>query len=240
MSTDRSPHEPGTRPSGSAISWRLISAVAAVLLAFVACAPARPTPRDSANGSDVAHASEPAPTGRGRPVESDELGWVKLDGVDLRGAFVASGAASSSTTVLLGADSATGALASWTTHDGAAWERHWLDGSTFGGGIPQVVVAGGPGFIALGWDIEPDPADRSTIWTSVDGIDWQQDPDASGRFEGGYVGYATVGSTVIVATCCAAGAPSFHVSDDGLAWAVAAVPAGPLDGPMHLAANSLE
>ena len=166
-----------------------------------------------------------------------DLAWIPLSGLDLRGAFVANGAASGSTTVLLGADTKTGALAAWTSTDGGHWQRHWLDGATFGGGIPQAIVAGGPGFVALGWNITPGLDTHPVVWTSSNGVDWSADPDRSGRFDEDLTAVAATPSSIVVATCCtASGGPSLRTSSDGIAWLDTTPPAAAHAGRFHLAA----
>ncbi len=174
---------------------------------------------------------------------STSLAWTPLSGLDLRGAFVAQGAVSGSTTVLLGADTKTGALASWTSTDGAHWQRHWLIGSTFGGGVPQALVAGGPGFVALGWDITPKLGTEPVVWTSPDGVDWRPDPDPSGHFATDANGIASTGSSIVVATCCDTtgvfGRPFFRTSTDGITWVETTMPTTADNAAiLHVAANA--
>lgn len=172
-----------------------------------------------------------------------DLAWSPLTGLDLRGAVVGQGAVSGPITVLLGADTRTGALVSWTSTDGAHWRRHWLDGSTFGGGMPRAVVAGGPGFVALGWNVTPKlDTELVVVWTSPDGVVWQPDPDPSGHMPTGAQGIASTGSSIVVATCCdttgVSGRPFFRTSTNGITWVETRMPTADNAGVLHLAANA--
>jgi hypothetical protein len=220
------------------------AAVGVLALIVAGCAQTPPVPTASPivpPPSPVAASA--APTAAASPTGmATDLAWTPLAGLDLRGALVAQGAVSGPITVLLGADTRTGALASWTSTDGAHWQRHWLDGSTFGGGIPQGLVAAGPGFVALGWNITPRLGTEPVVWTSPDGVDWQPDPDPSGHFPTGAQGIASTGSTIVVATCCDTtgvfGRPSFRTSTDGIAWVETLMPTADNAGILHLAANA--
>ncbi|HEY0443575.1 MAG TPA: hypothetical protein VGC90_05075 [Candidatus Limnocylindrales bacterium] len=216
--------------------------IVAVLIASVAgCATAQPptaTPT-AANHSIPVNAVDPTatdlptptPTPAPSPTATPPTGpltWIELTGVDLRGAAIATGAVAGATTVLLGADVKTNALLSWTSTDGSHFERHWLDGATFGGGVPQAVIAGGPGFVAFGWDVDPDSGTHSTIWTSADGIEWARDADATSAFDGGAVATAASPSAIAASTCCTAtGYPSIRASLDALTWRASTPPGAP-------------
>ena len=60
----------------------------------------------------------------------------------------------------------------WATHDGAHWSR--VASSSFQHGAMRAVVAGGPGFVAVGFGADDD---RAAVWTSADGLSWQAVPD---------------------------------------------------------------
>ena len=86
----------------------------------------------------------------------------------------------------------------WFSLDGESWNRIPHDDALFGGGtIVEIegVVAGGPGFVAVGTEAEstggfpilpwtqfvfkagPIGRARGVIWTSADGLDWTRIPD---------------------------------------------------------------
>jgi hypothetical protein len=64
--------------------------------------------------------------------------------------------------------------AAWVSSDvGVTWTQDTLDGPQLGGAGEQniaTVVAGGPGFVAVGVD-----GDDAGIWTSTDGTRWRQE-----------------------------------------------------------------
>ena len=102
----------------------------------------------------------------------------------MRGAAIASLTSGPAGVVILGNDRATGALMSWTSPDGDHWVRHWLPGTTFGGGTPDRLVGGPFGYLTLGW--KTDPAARAMVegltfpralWSSSDGVDWTPAPE---------------------------------------------------------------
>jgi len=62
----------------------------------------------------------------------------------------------------------------WTSADGVAWSRVPHDDAVFGGYHNQVmesVVAGGPGLVAVGWDLSGSDGEPA-VWTSADGLTW--------------------------------------------------------------------
>jgi hypothetical protein len=203
--------------------------VGALTLVLAACQAAQTSPAPSSTMTPVtsmAATESPTPSSDLSPspvasqgVANGPFAWAPLIGLDLRGAFVATGAASVTRTVLLGADTKTSALVAWTSDDGTHWERHWLEGTTFGGGLPWHVVAGGPGFVASGWELGTDLSLRPAIWTSSDGTGWSLDPDPSSHFDGEpYAMAATPSSVVIAAGRADAAGSAIWSSTDGLAW----------------------
>ena len=71
----------------------------------------------------------------------------------------------------------------WVSPDGRAWESIQQPSDAFGGGVPTHVVSGGPGYIAIGWDISIESGTRRAVWTSADGRTWgrRSRPDRSVR-----------------------------------------------------------
>ena len=213
-----------------------------LVLVVASCGPTQsappssaPTATSAASASATSDSPTPSPA-EGAPASVD-LAWAPLTGLDLRGAVVAKGTASASTTVLIGADTESGALISWTSADGSHWERHWLEGSTFGGGLPQAIVAGGPGFVALGWDSMGAPRTDPVVWTSPNGVDWMLDPDPSGHFDGILPSIVSTSSAIVVATCCGASSMSFlRTSSDGITWQDSAPPGAERTGSIRVAA----
>ncbi len=115
----------------------------------------------------------------------------------------------------------------WTSVDGMSWSRVPDEEAIFGGPGEQWiggVTAGGPGVVAVGWELVGFGADAA-VWTSVDGISWSRVPDEEGVFGGpGYNGMAavTAGGPGVVAVGSAQqdGGQSAAVwtSVDGLIW----------------------
>lgn len=223
----------------------LVGALALVLAACQATqASPAPSSRDLPGPSPIV--ASPSPSAPDPPTPSPSsvpsqgaatrFAWTPLTGLDLRGAFVATGAASAARTVLLGADIETTALLSWTSEDGTHWERHWLDGTTFGGGLPSQVVAGGPGFVATGWELSADLRLRPAIWTSTDGVRWTVDPDPSGSFGGDQTAGAATSSSIVVAWCCADNVGALSTSVDGIHWQASTPGDATSPGPFEIAA----
>jgi hypothetical protein len=214
---------------------------AVIVLVVAGCGPTQSAPPSSAPATTVASAPativSPTPSAVASAAADPDLAWAPLTGLDLRGATVAKGAGSGSTTLLIGADTKSGALISWTSADGSHWERHWLDGSTFGGGLPQGLVAGGPGFVALGWDPTGAPRTDAVVWSSSNGVDWAEDPDPSGHFDGTLTTVAATSSAVVATVCCtASGASSLRTSSDGIVWQVSTPPGADETGSVRAAA----
>lgn len=74
----------------------------------------------------------------------------------------------------------------WYSSDGEAWER--VGEETFTNAEVNEVIAGGPGFVAVGSACTgPDPGSCNAvpaIWTSNDGRSWQRVPHEAGIFPG--------------------------------------------------------
>ena len=216
------------------------SGLAAVILMVAACGSTTPSPGPASSPSPVltnapSPMSSPAATAAATPVAQD-LALDALPPADelLRGAAVGSLASGRSGVVMLGNDRATGALISWTSADGGEWDRHWLPGSTFGGGTPDLLVGGSFGYLALGWRIAPVTrpmvegiAFPRDLWTSVDGVNWALAP-ADGLPHGEITALVSGPSGV---AALIEGSPerehsTVAVTHDGRAWQTAAIPAG--------------
>jgi len=110
----------------------------------------------------------------------------------------------------------------WTSPDGEVWSRV-ADVSTSGSGEMKDVVAGGPGFVAVGsshsgyWE-------AATVWTSADGTLWEQTvvpiDGAGGRMQSivaGGPGFVAVGSVLGEGGDDAVDA-GVWTSTDGISW----------------------
>ena len=120
----------------------------------------------------------------------------------------------------VGQDAAGAAV--WWSSDGADFERLQLaaaDGTRL-----LAVVAGGPGFVAVGSAVDPSQTQQGAVWTSADGRSWQVDPSAAALQGVKLSGLTTDGIRLTAVGTTATGAVAF-VSLDGLAWQ--ALPAGP-------------
>ena len=64
----------------------------------------------------------------------------------------------------------------WISADGVTWSRVPSDGEVFEAADAGMfrVTEGGPGLVAVGWDMSEDP--DATVWTSADGITWSRVP----------------------------------------------------------------
>lgn len=120
-----------------------------------------------------------------------------------------------------------GAGPTTTASDGAPsmpWNRV-PDDATFGGDEDQVmsaVVEGGPGLVAVGWDV----ATRSAaVWTSTDGLSWSRVPHDESVFGGNgsqwMFGVAVGGPGLVAVGADSSGfdrAGAVWTSTDGLSW----------------------
>ena len=114
----------------------------------------------------------------------------------------------------------------WTSPDGVSWSRVPHDDAIFGGYNNQVmewVVAGGPGLVAVGWDLSGADGEPA-VWTSADGLTWTRvsgpvAPSAGDQtmlsVVAGGPGLVAVGSEYVSAGSDAAA----WTSVDGLTWA---------------------
>lgn len=119
----------------------------------------------------------------------------------------------------------------WTSRDGARWERveDPTGGLTFGGPEDQVaatVTAGGPGWVAAGFDTSAGSYDVA-VWTSADGASWERVPrndlvfgGPSHQFIWGISSSSPTGWLVAVGRDDVGGGPDAAVwtSIDGLTW----------------------
>ena len=116
----------------------------------------------------------------------------------------------------------------WSTDDGRTWNRVPHDpalfGLTSGGGWTHIrdVVAGGPGFVAIGWNERVEPVS----WVSNDGLSWQRSEyiatgdvflDSVAALESSVVAIGHIGER---------SEPVIFVSENGLDW----TPAFPAQG----------
>ena len=157
----------------------------------------------------------------------------------LRGAAVASIASGPAGVVVLGNDRATSALISWTSGDGDGWVRHWLPGTTFGGGTPDRLVGGSFGYLAVGW--KTDFAARGMVegiqfpralWSSVDGVTWALASEVG--LPDGEVSWLASGPAGVAALVSTGGdqRPAVAVTRDGGRWQAATMPADAIPGKM--------
>lgn len=109
-----------------------------------------------------------------------ELTWTRIDsaipgseGIQTMGSVIHDGARF----VAVGSEEtdAGGRAAVWISSDGIEWSRVDNDESVFGGTGMEDVVAGGPGYVAVGTDwSEPFGSAHGVVWTSVDGEIWNR------------------------------------------------------------------
>jgi hypothetical protein len=204
------------------------AAVVALLVALSGCArrevsPAA-SPPSTADTKPTAVAS-PSPRPSQTPAERD-LAWYALPQADdlFRGAAIASATGGPAGAVVLGNDRSTGGLIAWTSADGDGWVRHWLPGSTFAGGTPDLLVGGDFGYLAVGWRVETATVSRA-LWSSQDGVAWMLAP--VGGLPGGEIASLVSGPLGVAATFdFGRGGTAVATSRDGRAWNVAALPAG--------------
>jgi hypothetical protein len=171
------------------------TAVATTSPTTVATAPTTP-PIEASSWQRLDPADEAIPGGMGRVVEGGP-GFVAVGADGSGGDFDA---------------------AVWTSVDGYVWERVAHDEAVFGGPGDQVMqglAAGGPGFVAAGFD-----TDRGVVvWTSTDGLVWTRIVDLGGLFAQD----VAVGDDILVVVGMDEGADGSQIaavwtSPDGLAW----------------------
>jgi hypothetical protein len=109
----------------------------------------------------------------------------------------------------------------WTSADGRAWTPVADDEDAFVGSgfaVVEAVAAGGPGYVAVGWENPAGSDTNAVVWVSEDGRSWSrvEDPDLLGSPEGGtatdMVGVLQVDSGLI------AFGSAVWVSPDGTDW----------------------
>jgi hypothetical protein len=137
--------------------------------------------------------------------------------------------------VAVGADCPGGdcCAAVWTSPDGLSWARVPHDEAIFGGRNEQVandqvmvsVVAGGPGLVAVGYDVSGGDGDAA-VWTSADGFTWTRVPHDEAIFGGDYrqeMGSVVAGGPGLVAVgydvSGGDGDAAVWTSADGFTWA---------------------
>ncbi|TMB52077.1 MAG: hypothetical protein E6J50_02800 [Chloroflexi bacterium] len=73
---------------------------------------------------------------------------------------------------IFGYDLATYARLVLSSHDGLSWRRTALAADAFGGGLPNLIAAGGSAAVGIGWtDTTPAGVGRD-LWRSTDGMTW--------------------------------------------------------------------
>ena len=129
----------------------------------------------------TAAVSPPAPLG-GRSVTAGGPGFVAVGSGLAHDQRVPRSSAASDIDVV---------AAVWTSTDGVTWSRVPHDESVFGGpGQPsmKIVIAGGPGLVAVGTQEKDSAMFQSDIdvavWTSADGVAWSRVPHVESVFGG--------------------------------------------------------
>ncbi len=125
---------------------------------------------------------------------------------------------------VFGQDRVSQAPVEWRSADGTTWRRVALSPDTFGGS-PRDVAAGGPGLVAIGWDVGLSAGVHRVVWTSKDGETWARDPRPDGDLGPVRIDGLVAGGPGFLAW----GADPTGVSPvvrewfsaDGLSWAVA-------------------
>ena len=88
----------------------------------------------------------------------------------------------------------------WISREGIIWERVRHDEAVFGGDGFQImssVTVGGPGLVAVGFEVETD-ADAA-VWTSLDGITWTRVDHDETIFSDSHMTSVTAGGPGVVA-----------------------------------------
>lgn len=99
----------------------------------------------------------------------------------------------------------------WTSPDGSTWTRE-PDAPAFADGVMQSVVAGGPGFVAVGTG-----SNGAASWTSPDGTTWTRAPDSPSLDDGAMHGVAAGPGGLVAVGFDGSGAIAWH-SNDGITW----------------------
>jgi hypothetical protein len=89
-----------------------------------------------------------------------------------------------------------GDAAVWTSVDGSMWARVPHDEDIFGSARLWTVVAGGPGVVAVGDDVQHD---AFGVWVSNDGLSWSRVPVDESVFAGATVENVVAGGPGLVA-----------------------------------------
>ena len=103
------------------------------------------------------------------------------------------------------------AAAVWLSTDGTTWTPAPAD-PTFSGALMSSVVAGGPGFVAVGRD-----GSGAAVWTSTDGSSWKQDAPGPG-FAGAQMTSVAVHAGRFVAVGYDQTTALVWTSTDGTKW----------------------
>ncbi|MGH2467722.1 MAG: zf-HC2 domain-containing protein [Candidatus Limnocylindrales bacterium] len=152
---------------------------------------------------------------------SDGLHWLADPAPEgAAGARVNALTRGGSTYVAVGQDAAGAAI--WWSHDGETFRRLALAAAA--GTRLLDVAAGGPGFVAVGWTVDASQVQHAAVWTSVDGLSWQVDPDES-ALPGVQLDEVTAWAGRLTAVGTAPAGAVAYVSLDGVSWQ--ALPAGP-------------
>lgn len=168
---------------------------------------ARPLPADD----------PPAEPG-GLPASPDD--WVRMRAP--AGATIQSIAVGEPGLVAVG--NANDVTAAWTSQDGESWER--ADGPDSAGVLLDVTRTPS-GLIAVGHNFEDD-GDTAHVWSSVDGVEWDQLTGIS-VFDGAWLDAVIAGGPGLVALGTLPQGPQAWYSTDGVGWRAAAVPSAPDD-----------
>jgi hypothetical protein len=152
---------------------------------------------------------------------TDGVAWTQAPPVPgFDDAMLASVASGGGTVVVAGQERV------WTSRDGVRWEE--ADVPDEGGTITDV-VAGGPGFVAVGSILVGSMESKGAIWTSTDGRTWERLPDSPELERSDLRAVATDGER-LVATGWTSDAqrglffvPSAWTSSDGTTWSRATV-----------------
>lgn len=190
-------------------------------------------------------------------VSADGLSWervphdeLSLGGINFQA--MQDVASSGSRLVAAGADTSGGDFdaATWFSDDGRSWTRVADAEDLFGGSNEQdinAVAAGGPGFVAAGFDESAAFGDRDVaIWTSTDGEEWARVPHDEVLFGGAedqvvLAVEASEGGLVAVGYDEARGDRDAAVwrSDDGLDWSRSGNDAFPDEGHQMIMAVAI-
>jgi len=139
----------------------------------------------------------------------------------------------------------------WTSIDGMTWSRVPHDEAVFGGAGEQTmtdVTVGGPGLVAVGWQLQSAFDADAAVWTSVDGISWSRIPHDEEIFGGpsyqAMWGVTNVDGTGVVAVGedrsrnRGDGELAVWTSADGIAWSRGVVDEGPVGSGYPLSVTS--